>query len=146
VVLAVPRQEGDPPARDLADEHRLTRLAERCLDADLFGVGQELIEARPADNPDVRGRLRVVRRGVPPGGISHRGQATFSPEDPPEDAELAEEDDADESLPDVEDDDESDEDEEEEEEEEEDDDADDEPLPFDEDAALGEPLLRLSVR
>ena len=64
VVLAVPRQEGHPLAPDLADEHRLARLAERGVDAELLGVGQELVESRPADDTDVRDRR-------------HGGQATF---------------------------------------------------------------------
>jgi hypothetical protein len=138
----VPRQEGHPATLDRADEHRLARLAERRLDPDLLRVGQELIEAGPADNPDVRDRV-------------HCGQATFSPEEPPEeppeedDAELAAEDDADESPPDFSppdfsppdfDDEESAEDDVESDEAE-----DDEPLALDADALDGS-LPRLSVR
>jgi len=85
VVLAVPGQERHPAALDLADEHRLARLAERRLHPDLFGVGQELIEAGPADYPDVRDRLRGVLGVIPPKGGSHGGQATFSPDELPED-------------------------------------------------------------
>ncbi|HET9079696.1 MAG TPA: hypothetical protein VFO01_04170 [Trebonia sp.] len=119
----MPRQEGHPAARDLADERCFARLAERRSDPDLLGVGQELVKAGAADNPDVRDR-------------GHRGQATFSLEDPPEEeaAELAE-DDAAESLPGFAD-------------EEEPSEGDDESLPgFDEDdGEPDEPLPRLSVR
>jgi hypothetical protein len=124
VVLAVPRQEGHAAASDLADEHSLTRLAERRVDLDLFGVGQELVKARPADDPDVRDR-------------GHWGQATFSLEED-EDVELLAVADEVESLPDFAGDPESDE----------VDDAEESP-DFDEDeddVEFDEPLLRLSVR
>jgi hypothetical protein len=68
VVLAVPGQERHPAARHLADQDRLARLAERRLDRHLLGVGEELVEAGAADDPDIRDRF-------------HGGQATFSPED-----------------------------------------------------------------
>jgi hypothetical protein len=70
----VPGQEGHPAAGHLADQHRLARLTERRVYPHLLGVGQELVEARPADDPD-------VRHG------DHGGQATFSPEEPEEEEE-----------------------------------------------------------
>jgi len=124
VVLAVPRQEGHPAARDLADEHSLTRRAERRVDLDLLSIGQELVKAGPADDPDVRDR-------------GHRGQATFSPEED-DDVELVAEADEVASPPDFADDAESDE----------EDDAVESP-DFDaevDDIELDEPLPRLSVR
>jgi len=82
----MPGQEGHPAAGHLADQDRLTRLPERRLNLDLVAVGEELIEARTPDDPDVRDG-------------SHGRQATFSPEEraeelagevfsPPEDDEV----------------------------------------------------------
>jgi hypothetical protein len=68
VIAPVPRQEGHLAARHLADEDRLTRLAEGGLNLHLFGVGEELVEARTSDDPDV-------------GDRSHGRQATFSPDE-----------------------------------------------------------------
>jgi hypothetical protein len=62
------RQEGHTTASDLADEHRLTRLAERSVDLYLVAVGEELVEPGTPDDPDVRDR-------------SHGRQATFSPDE-----------------------------------------------------------------
>ena len=64
----MPGQEGHPAAGHLADQDRLTRLPERRLDLDLVAIGEELVEARTPDDPDVRDG-------------SHCRQATFSPED-----------------------------------------------------------------
>jgi hypothetical protein len=72
----MPGQEGHPAADHLADQDRLARLPERRLDLDLVAVGEELVEARTPDDPDVRDG-------------SHRRQATFSPDEPAE--ELADE-------------------------------------------------------
>ena len=82
----MPGQEGHPAAGHLADQDRLTRLPERRVDLDLVAIGEELVEARTPDDPDVRDG-------------SHCRQATFSPEDgadeladevfsPPEDDEV----------------------------------------------------------
>jgi hypothetical protein len=77
------RQEGHTTASDLADEHRLTRLAERSVDLYLVAVGEELVEPGTPDDPDVRDG-------------SHGRQATFSPDelddDPAEEEEEADED------------------------------------------------------
>jgi hypothetical protein len=54
VVLAVPGQESHPAAGHLADGNRLARLAERRIDLDYFGVGEELVEPGTPDDPDVR--------------------------------------------------------------------------------------------
>ena len=64
----MPGQEGHPAAGHLADQDRLARLPERRLDLDLVAIGEELVEARTPDDPDVRDG-------------SHRRQATFSLED-----------------------------------------------------------------
>ena len=69
---------------------------------------EELIEAGPADDPDVRGRPQGGREGVCRGESSHRGQATFSPAEPLEEEDDAEEDDDEEPAADFEDDAESD--------------------------------------
>jgi hypothetical protein len=72
----MPGHEGHPAAGHLADQDRLTRLPERRLNLDLVAVGEELVEARTPDDPDVRDG-------------SHDRQATFSPEERAE--ELADE-------------------------------------------------------
>jgi hypothetical protein len=74
----MPRQERDAAARHLADEHRLTWLAERSVDLHLVAVGEELVETRTADDSDVRDR-------------SHARQATFSPDEPEDEEEDEEE-------------------------------------------------------
>jgi hypothetical protein len=66
MVTPVPRQERDPAPGYLADENGLTRVAEGGLNLDLLGVGEELVEPRTPDDPDV-------------GDRSHAGQATFVP-------------------------------------------------------------------
>ena len=76
MVATMPGQEGHPAAGNLADQDRLAWLPEGRLDLDLVAVGEELVEARTPDDPDVRDG-------------SHRRQATFSPEEPAE--ELADE-------------------------------------------------------
>ena len=54
VVAAVPGQECHPAAAHLADRDRVARRAERRVELDLFGVFKELIEARTADDGDLR--------------------------------------------------------------------------------------------
>ncbi len=96
VVLAVPGQERHPAARHVADQHRLARLAERRLDRHLFGVGEELVEAGTADDPDVRDRIGLLGDcpAMPP---SHRVRRPSPPEDFEDDEEEADEDDDDEA-------------------------------------------------
>jgi hypothetical protein len=67
----MPGQEGHPAAGHLANQDGLARLPERRLDLNLVAVGEELVETRTPDDPDVRD-----------GG--HGRQATFSPEEPEE--------------------------------------------------------------
>jgi hypothetical protein len=126
----MPGQEGHPAAGHLADQDRLARLPERRLDLDLVAIGEELVEARTPDDPDVRD-----------GG--HSRQATFSPEDgadeladevfsPPDDEDAF-------SPPDDEDEEDGDD---------EDDESDEDPAPDEEDdacAGADDPFL-LSVR
>jgi len=74
----MPRQERDAAAGYLADQYRLTRLAERSVDLHLIAVGEELVETRTPDDSDIRDR-------------SHGRQATFSPDEPEDDEEDEEE-------------------------------------------------------
>jgi len=127
----MPGQEGHPAAGHLADQDRLTRFPERRLNLDLVAVGEELIEARTPDDPDVRDG-------------SHRRQATFSPEEPAEEL-------ADEAFSPPEDEEEAfspSEDEEDEEGEDEDDESDEDPAADEEDDACAgaDDPFRLSVR
>jgi hypothetical protein len=54
VVFAVPGQERHPAAGHLADGNRLARLAERRINLDYFGIGEELVEPGAPDDPEVR--------------------------------------------------------------------------------------------
>jgi hypothetical protein len=54
VVAAVPGQERHPAAGYLPDGNRVARRAERRVERDLFGIFAELIEARTADDGDLR--------------------------------------------------------------------------------------------
>ena len=54
VASAVPRQERDPAAADLADRERRRRLAERRVDLDLLDVLEERVEARASEDSDLR--------------------------------------------------------------------------------------------
>jgi hypothetical protein len=54
VVAAVPGQERHPAAGHLADGDRIARRAERRIDRDLGGVFSELVEARAADDSELR--------------------------------------------------------------------------------------------
>jgi hypothetical protein len=56
VLQAVPRDEGDASAPDLADHGRRRWFAERRVDVDGLGRLQEGIEARPPEHADLRPR------------------------------------------------------------------------------------------
>jgi hypothetical protein len=51
----VPRQERHPPAADLADGDGRRRLSVGRLDVDGLDIGEERVEARPSEDPDVGG-------------------------------------------------------------------------------------------
>jgi len=73
----VPGQEGHPAAAEFADRNGFAGLTEGGIDPDFLGVGQELVETGTPDDTEVRDRC-------------HELQATFSPEElPEEEDELA---------------------------------------------------------
>ena len=75
VLAAVPRQERDALAADVAEHDRRRRLPVRRVDLDLLDVVEELVEAAPAEDPDLSrtrhgGSLRESCRRVPRAGRS----------------------------------------------------------------------------
>src|SRR5262249_61058948 len=54
VITAMPGQECDPPPGHVTDNDRVAGRAERGLNLDLLAGSEQLVEARPADNSDVR--------------------------------------------------------------------------------------------
>ena len=55
VLRAVPRDERDGPALDLADEQRGRRRPVRRVDLDLSNVVEERVETRPPEDADLGG-------------------------------------------------------------------------------------------
>src|SRR5262249_45304377 len=70
VLPAVAREEGHALSAELADDERRRRFAVRRLDLDLLDVVEERVEARAAEDPDLR--LRHARESRSRGGCAAR--------------------------------------------------------------------------